>query len=88
MPAIAANDDILLTKWSSTANYHAMPQAVVMALFASSLPLQGMWWLGNRSNIFTASISFLVSRVAWKDQRNGFCIGTHTPLIAKNWRLF
>ena len=27
-----------------------MPQAVVMALFAISLPLQGMWWLGNRSN--------------------------------------
>lgn len=47
MPAIAAIS--VLTQMVFN-NYQAMPQAVVMALFAISLPLQGMWWLGNRSN--------------------------------------
>ncbi|MDG3087572.1 terminus macrodomain insulation protein YfbV [Vibrio hannami] len=47
MPAVAA---ISILIQMSFQNYHAMPQAIVVALFAISLPLQGMWWLGNRSN--------------------------------------
>lgn len=29
--------------------YGSLPQAIVMALFAISLPIQGLWWLGKRS---------------------------------------
>ncbi|POB65974.1 hypothetical protein CRN59_33580, partial [Vibrio vulnificus] len=47
MPAIAAIS--VLTQMAFN-NYQALPQAIVMALFALSLPLQGMWWLGHRSN--------------------------------------
>lgn len=47
MPAVAAISILLQMSFN---NYQAMPQAIVVALFAISLPLQGMWWLGNRSN--------------------------------------
>ncbi|PMH46832.1 hypothetical protein BCU68_01985 [Vibrio sp. 10N.286.49.B3] len=47
MPAIAA---ISVLTQMVFQNSQAMPQAVVVALFALSLPLQGMWWLGHRSN--------------------------------------
>ncbi|GLT16569.1 UPF0208 membrane protein [Vibrio zhanjiangensis] len=47
MPAIAAIS--VLTQMVFN-NYQSMPQAVVVALFAISLPIQGMWWLGSRSN--------------------------------------
>ena len=47
MPAIAAIS--VLTQMAFN-NYNAMPQAVIIALFAISMPIQGMWWLGNRSN--------------------------------------
>ncbi|MDA0126718.1 DUF412 domain-containing protein [Vibrio sp. MarTm2] len=47
MPAIAAIS--VLTQMVFN-NYDAMPQAVIMALFAISMPVQGMWWLGNRAN--------------------------------------
>ncbi|GEM76357.1 terminus macrodomain insulation protein YfbV [Vibrio sagamiensis] len=47
MPAVAAIS--LLTQMVFN-NYGAMPQAVIVALFAISMPLQGMWWLGTRSN--------------------------------------
>ncbi|CAM2834873.1 terminus macrodomain insulation protein YfbV [Vibrio diazotrophicus] len=47
MPAVAA---ISVLTQMSFQNVQAMPQAVVVALFAISLPLQGMWWLGNRAN--------------------------------------
>ena len=30
-------------------NSQAMPQAIIIALFAISLTLQGIWWLGHRS---------------------------------------
>ncbi len=30
------------------ANYAGLPQAMIIALFALSLPLQGLWWLGKR----------------------------------------
>ncbi|MEZ8106100.1 MULTISPECIES: terminus macrodomain insulation protein YfbV [Vibrio] len=46
MPAIAA---ISVLTQMVFQNGQAMPQAIVVALFAISLPLQGMWWLGNRS---------------------------------------
>ncbi|MGC9423295.1 MULTISPECIES: terminus macrodomain insulation protein YfbV [Vibrio] len=47
MPAIAA---ISVLTQMSFQNMQAMPQTVVMALFAISLPLQGIWWLGSRAN--------------------------------------
>jgi len=47
MPAVAA---ISVLTQMSFHNVQAMPQAVVVALFAISLPLQGIWWLGNRAN--------------------------------------
>jgi uncharacterized membrane protein YfbV (UPF0208 family) len=47
MPAIAAIS--ILTQMAFN-NSSAIPQAVIVALFAISLPLQGMWWLGNRAN--------------------------------------
>jgi len=47
MPAVAA---ISVLTQMSFQNLPAMPQAVVVALFAISLPLQGVWWLGNRAN--------------------------------------
>ena len=47
MPAIAAIS--VLTQMVFN-NYQAMPQTVVIALFAISLPIQGFWWLGNRAN--------------------------------------
>ncbi|MGR5069028.1 MULTISPECIES: terminus macrodomain insulation protein YfbV [Vibrio] len=47
MPAVAAIS--VLTQMAFN-NYDALPQAIVVALFAVSMPLQGMWWLGSRSN--------------------------------------
>ena len=47
MPAVAA---ISVLTQMAFQNPEALPQAIVIALFAISLPLQGMWWLGNRSN--------------------------------------
>ncbi|MCE0496195.1 terminus macrodomain insulation protein YfbV [Vibrio salinus] len=47
MPAVAA---ISVLTQMVFHNIGAMPQAIVVALFAISLPLQGMWWLGNRAN--------------------------------------
>ncbi|CAM2967629.1 MULTISPECIES: terminus macrodomain insulation protein YfbV [Vibrio] len=47
MPAIAAIS--VLTQMAFN-NYTAMPQAVIIALFAISMPIHGMWWLGNRAN--------------------------------------
>ena len=47
MPAVAAIS--VLTQMAFT-NYQGLPQAVIVALFAISMPIQGMWWLGNRSN--------------------------------------
>ncbi|RXJ73895.1 hypothetical protein CS022_06255 [Veronia nyctiphanis] len=29
-------------------NHSGLPQAMIIALFALSLPLQGLWWLGRR----------------------------------------
>lgn len=47
MPAIAA---ISLLTQMVFSTYGAMPQAIITALFAISLPIQGIWWLGHRSN--------------------------------------
>ena len=47
MPVVAAIS--VLTQMAFN-NYHALPQSIVVALFAISLPLQGIWWLGARSN--------------------------------------
>ncbi|MDA9557642.1 DUF412 domain-containing protein [Vibrio sp.] len=46
MPAVASIS--VLTQMAFD-NYGALPQSIVIALFALSMPLQGLWWLGNRS---------------------------------------
>ena len=47
IPAVAAIS--VLTQMAFN-NYSALPQSIIVALFAISLPLQGIWWLGTRSN--------------------------------------
>ncbi|ELO1777306.1 DUF412 domain-containing protein [Vibrio fluvialis] len=47
MPAVAA---ISVLTQMTFHNVQAMPQSIIIALFAISLPLQGIWWLGNRAN--------------------------------------
>ncbi len=47
MPAVAVIS--VLTQMVFN-NLGAMPQAAMVALFALSLPFQGIWWLGNRAN--------------------------------------
>ena len=43
MPAVAV---ISVLMQIAFVNYAGLPQAMIMALFALSLPLQGLWWLG------------------------------------------
>jgi uncharacterized membrane protein YfbV (UPF0208 family) len=47
MPAVATIGVLMQMVFSQ---YGAMTQSIVIALFAISLPLQGIWWLGNRAN--------------------------------------
>lgn len=47
MPAVAA---ISVLTQLTFQNGGALPQSIVVALFAISLPIQGFWWLGTRSN--------------------------------------
>ncbi len=47
MPAVAAISVLTQMVFNNVAY---LPQAIVTAVFAISLPLQGMWWLGNRAN--------------------------------------
>ncbi len=46
MPAVAV---ISILSQMTFAHYSSMPQAMAVALFALSMPLQGLWWLGKRS---------------------------------------
>ncbi|WP_407332498.1 terminus macrodomain insulation protein YfbV [Enterovibrio sp. 27052020O] len=45
MPAVAVMSVLMQMAFN---NYAGLPQAMIMALFALSMPLQGMWWLGRR----------------------------------------
>ena len=45
MPAVAVMSVLLQMALN---NYAALPQVMIIALFALSLPLQGLWWLGKR----------------------------------------
>lgn len=45
MPAIAVISVLMQMAFN---NHVALPQVMVIALFALSLPLHGMWWLGQR----------------------------------------
>lgn len=45
MPAIAVISVLIQMAFN---NYAALPQAMLIALFALSLPLHGLWWLGKR----------------------------------------
>ncbi|WP_299021402.1 terminus macrodomain insulation protein YfbV [uncultured Photobacterium sp.] len=46
MPAVAV---MSVLSQMAFHNYDALPQAIAVALFALSMPLQGLWWLGKRS---------------------------------------
>lgn len=46
MPAVAA---ISVLTQLSFQNMSGLPQAIIIALFAISMPIQGFWWLGTRS---------------------------------------
>ncbi|MGF1759615.1 DUF412 domain-containing protein [Photobacterium sagamiensis] len=46
MPAIAV---MSVLSQMAFHNYSALPQAMAVALFALTMPLQGLWWLGKRS---------------------------------------
>lgn len=41
-------------------NFSALPSAIITGLFALSIPLQGLWWLGRRSQTLLP-----VSMVKW-----------------------
>lgn len=45
MPAIAVMSVLMQMVFH---NYSGLPQAMILALFSLSLPLQGLWWLGKR----------------------------------------
>lgn len=46
MPAVAVSSILIQIIFD---NNDGLSQAVITALFALSLPLQGLWWLGKRS---------------------------------------
>ncbi|MGL4735257.1 MAG: terminus macrodomain insulation protein YfbV [Enterovibrio sp.] len=46
MPAVAVSSILIQIIFN---NNDGLSQAVITALFALSLPLQGLWWLGKRS---------------------------------------
>ncbi|MFC1234923.1 terminus macrodomain insulation protein YfbV [Vibrio sp. F74] len=72
MPAVAM---ISLLMQLSFQNMQAMPQAVVVALFAISLPLQGIWWLGNRSNTkLPPALAGWYRELHQKIQESGFAL--------------
>ncbi len=71
MPAVAAIS--VLTQMAFN-NYDALPQAIVVALFAISMPLQGMWWLAVVPTPNCPCISLLVSRIASKITETGFAL--------------
>lgn len=47
MPAVAVISVLTQMAFNNAAG---LPQAIIIALFALSMPLQGFWWLGNRAN--------------------------------------
>ncbi|GAK18071.1 LOW QUALITY PROTEIN: hypothetical protein JCM19053_3791 [Vibrio sp. JCM 19053] len=72
MPAVAAIS--VLTQMAFN-NYHALPQSIVVALFAISLPLQAIWWLGARSNTkLPPSLASWYRELHQKNCGNRFCI--------------
>ncbi|MGF1682638.1 terminus macrodomain insulation protein YfbV [Photobacterium minamisatsumaniensis] len=46
MPAVAVMSVLSQMAFD---NYGALPQAIAVAFFALTMPLQGLWWLGKRS---------------------------------------
>ncbi|RWX53471.1 terminus macrodomain insulation protein YfbV [Photobacterium chitinilyticum] len=46
MPAVAVMSVLSQMAFN---NYDALPQAIAVAFFSLSMPLQGLWWLGKRS---------------------------------------
>ncbi|WP_413284071.1 terminus macrodomain insulation protein YfbV [Vibrio sp. MA40-2] len=72
MPAVAAISILIQMSFENT---QAMPQAIVTALFAISLPLQGIWWLGNRSNTkLPPALAGWYRELHQKIQESGFAV--------------
>ena len=78
MPAVA-----VLSVLSQMAfnNYDALPQAICIALFALSMPLQGLWWLGKRSRTdLPPSLASWCREIHDKITREGYAL---QPLRAR-----
>jgi uncharacterized membrane protein YfbV (UPF0208 family) len=77
MPAVAAIGVLIQMVFSQ---YGAMTQAVVVALFAISLPLQGIWWLGNRANtLLPPSLAAWYREIHQKIVDSGFALEPVKP---------
>lgn len=77
MPAIAAIS--VLTQMVFN-NYQSMPQAVIIALFAISMPIQGIWWLGNRANTqLPPSLASWYREIHHKIVESGFALEPVKP---------
>lgn len=78
MPAVAV---IIILIQMVFHNEQALPQAIVTALFAISLPLQGIWWLGQRSNThLPSSLVHWYQEIYHKVVETGFAL---EPLAVK-----
>ena len=72
MPAVAAMSILMQMSFE---NNQAIPQAIVIALFAISLPLQGIWWLGNRANTkLPPGLASWYRELHQKIQESGFAV--------------
>ncbi|PSW83270.1 hypothetical protein CTN03_02215 [Photobacterium angustum] len=72
MPAVAAIS--ILTQMVFN-NYAGMPQAVAIALLALSMPLQGLWWLGKRSQtVLPPSLAKWYSEIHQKIVSEGYAM--------------
>ncbi|MBF9000825.1 terminus macrodomain insulation protein YfbV [Vibrio nitrifigilis] len=72
MPAVAA---ISVLTQMVFHNAGAMPQSIIIALFALSMPLQGMWWLGQRANThLPPSLASWYREIHQKITESGFAL--------------
>ncbi len=77
MPAVAVISILVQMIFQ---NMQAMPQTVVVALFAISLPLQGIWWLGHRSNtVLPPALAGWYHELRQKIQESGFALESAKP---------
>ncbi|MDX1304307.1 terminus macrodomain insulation protein YfbV [Photobacterium sp.] len=72
MPAIAVMSVLSQMAFN---NYDALPQAIVVAFFALSMPLQGLWWLGKRSRtVLPPSLATWYREIYEKIKNEGYAM--------------